>query len=100
MKSKRVGNEFMLPDNAAKPEKVKQLEEWRGIQDGVTLQMCLLQEGLVPKSFSCFRNFRYLDYNACRGCNGCEYVNIRGAARHFKESCNEVQWAWNLLHST
>ena len=53
MKSKRVGNEFMLPDNAAKPEKVKQLEEWRGIQDGVTLQMCLLQEGLVPKSFSC-----------------------------------------------
>ena len=53
MKSKLVGNEFMLLDNAAKPEKVKQLEEWRGIQDGVTLQMCLQQEGLVPKSFSC-----------------------------------------------
>ena len=24
----------------------------------------------------------------------------KDAARHFKESCNEVQWAWNLLHST
>ena len=109
MKSKRVGNEFMLPDNAAKPEKVKQLEEWRGIQDGVTLQMCLLQEGLVPKSFSCFRYFRYLDYNACRGFNGCEYVNIGGLqdiSRSLVMSCNGhgvcymVHDMWYMVHGT
>ena len=96
MKSKRVGNEFMLLDNAAKPEKVKQLEEW-------------LQEGLVPKSFSCFRYFRYLDYNACRGCNGCEYVNIGGLqdiSRSLVMSCNGhgvcymVHDMWYMVHGT